>query len=280
MAHTALGQRRQQIHHQLATSEAEAQDSTHARPSKRLRLDGFLSVADLAQWETTAYSSSTRQPRLLSGLPGLDALVGDRMDAKNEEFPPLTTKDGLAWGDMLHLAGPPASGKTQLALQWTATAVGVRTTYLAGAAGPSLTTLAQRLAALTPQHRLADITLDSFGNESELALALAAVEEACVQHPHAPWLLVVDGMGNVTGSRSDQSRLRRRLARLARLYHGIGIVVGGRANSMALGTVQLRLSPPVVGVARLHGRLEEHPRSAKVGQTIQLIVTATGVEES
>lgn len=280
IAHTAMGQRLRHIHKKISTIEptadAEPGNST-SRPSKRLRLDGFISVADLSQWESTL---SNGEPRLSSGLASLDALVGDRIDTRGEGgFPPFTTHDGLAWGNMLHLSGPAASGKTQLALQWMAAAVGVRTTYLAGVAGPSLATLAQRLASLNPQ-RLADTTLDSFRDETELALALAAVEQACVHHPDAPWLLVVDGVVDVTGARSDQSRLRRRLARLARLYHGIGIVVGGRASTMALGTVHLRLSPPVAGADRLHGRLEEHPRSAKVGQTLQLSLSTTGVAES
>lgn len=172
LAQTSCGKRQRQVRDDLmslASSLSQPQNNndndSETRASanfpKGIRLDGFLSVSEMLQWEAKLQKEQSRKP-LCCGLPSLDALVAHEPtattttvspslhpDNNNESVEESTLFDssilqttpsmGLSWGTVVQLSGGPGVGKTHVALRWAAAAVaaGLSTPQLPSASATS-----------------------------------------------------------------------------------------------------------------------------------------------
>eukprot|EP00977_Amphora_coffeiformis_P001837 scaffold353_cov185-Amphora_coffeaeformis.AAC.65 len=277
---TKCGKRQRQIQQQ------QQQDDNNNDTTKRVRLDGFLSVSDILAWQSM---QTRQQPSLCTGMAAVDALlsdtpnsvvtsslliVGEETNSKDEETTTSTIgRGGISWGTVLQISGGPGAGKTQFALQLAAIAANrnIKVHYFVPAFA-SPTSLARRLAQLllmadgdggntTVAAALSNILLDTFGDPHELVLALAQFEDKEWHHSsdnQSLRLIIVDG------SSTTSLPPPRTWHRLARLYHVIVLVVTP-ATTASIGSIHLH-----VGNNDSRAVCQKHPQREKIGTVLSL----------
>jgi hypothetical protein len=258
-------------------------DKSHvSEPS--LAIEGFASVLDLVRYEALRHSKDANMPHQLStGCQALDTMlalppeytaVSTQMSMHDSSIPTTIPVSGIPFGYVTQLSGPPASGKTQVALQIAARQAPTASTwYLCSSA--SAAAYAKRLDQLV-QENPADIApgvmdrtlFRTVTDEYKVLSALADLEAVLLNQEDSttadptntetgisihlpcqekPSLLIIDSVSGCLSTENDDvmTKVALTLKRLARQY-GLAVVVtngtvvdrsdsSARSNKAALG---------------------------------------------
>jgi hypothetical protein len=260
-------------------------DKSRCVSEPSLAIEGFASVLDLVRYEALQHSKDADMPHQLStGCQALDTMlalppeytaISTQMSAHNSGIPNTTIPAaGIPFGYVTQLSGPPASGKTQVALQIAARQAPTASTwYLCSSA--SAAAYAQRLDQLVQENPagsspgVLDRTLfRTVTDEYKVLSALADLEAVLLNHEDSttadptnketdiiihlpcqekPSLLIIDSASGCLSTENDDvmTKVALTLKRLAR-QNGLAVVVtngtvidrsdsSDRSNKAALG---------------------------------------------
>jgi KaiC/GvpD/RAD55 family RecA-like ATPase len=227
-------------------------ESSASTPS--LAIEGFSSALDLVRYETLQHSKAN-MPQLSTGCQSLDAMLAlppeyTAVSAQmtiDSSVPTAAAGAGIPFGYVTQLSGPPASGKTQVALQIAARQAPTASTwYLCSTA--SAAAYAKRLDQLVRRNpRSSQGVLDrtifrTVTDEYMVLSALADLEavllneedstgedptdEALTQCPQKPSLLIIDSISGCMSMENEDimTKVALTLKRLAR-QNGLAVVV-------------------------------------------------------
>jgi KaiC/GvpD/RAD55 family RecA-like ATPase len=253
-------------------------------PEPSLAIEGFASVLDLVRFEALQHSKAANTPHQLStGCRELDTMlalppeytaVSTQIFMDDASIPTTIPLAGIPFGYVTQLSGPPASGKTQVALQIAARqALTASTWYLCSSA--SAASYAKRLDQLvqgnpggsspgvldrtlfrtvTDEYKvlsaLADLEAVLLNQEDSTTADPTHEETGSIIHlpcQERPSLLIIDSVSGCLSPENDDvmTKVALTLKRLAR-QNGLAIVVtngtvidrsdsSARSNKAALG---------------------------------------------
>lgn len=290
------GKRVKRLRQVVQQGIGHAAEGNDTRIASSLTIEGFASALDLVRYETL----HTGGP-LPTGCPSLDAMlalpteyaavVSTAVKALPVESAAVLPTTGLPRGYVTQLAGPPASGKSQVALHLAAqqalTTTTASTWYLCNA---SAAIYAQRLAQLIPSGAtraldrtifrtvtdeyqvlaaLADLRAVLENEEDDAGEENAAQTNAARQQVSKPLLLVLDSASGCLCTENDDlmAKVALSLKSLAR-QHGLAVLVtNGAVTDRSSDSISSRSSKAALGkawksAADIHVWLESIGRSS------------------
>jgi KaiC/GvpD/RAD55 family RecA-like ATPase len=297
VAHALISQSRsgkrvkrlRQVVHEHFVDEGEGEGTENVgdksrEPEPSLAIEGFASVLDLVRYEALQHSKDANMPHQLStGCQVLDTMlalppeytaVSTQMSLDDASIPTTLPVAGIPFGYVTQLSGPPASGKTQVALQIAARqALTASTWYLCSSAsaasyakrldqlvqgnpgGSSLGVLDRTLfRTVTDEYKLlsalADLEAVLLNQEDSTTADPSSTETGISTHlpcQERPSLLIIDSVSGCLSPENDDvmTKVALTLKRLAR-QNGLAVVVtngtvidrsdsSARSNKAALG---------------------------------------------
>jgi hypothetical protein len=264
IAQTKTGARLQRIRPDQDEEDTEHPGTLHSPAKKqRLTIPGTVSVLELLRYDESSMNTPTshgemHMPVLRTGCRKLDEIVAlpvqyckvsTRMDILSSS--PAAT--GIPFGYVTQFAGPPATGKTQLALQLAATATDLHQTWYICSSTPPV----QRLWELC-HHNYAIMQRTVFchaTDDYQVLKRLAELESHLLEHQqtnedqYARWkpvLLVLDSCSGclaAAGDNNDDSLLMTvavTIRRLTRHYSLTTILINGTVSNRDATATQKR----------------------------------------
>jgi hypothetical protein len=247
IAHSRNGKRLKRIRDSVSSQRS----SLSGEDTQQWTIPGTLSALELCRYEASSKRPGRQLSALQTGCSSLDQLVAlpaehCSVSTKLEGSSSSALPAGIPLGYVTQIAGPPASGKTQLALQLAATN-SVRMWYLCSHG--SLRCAAERLAQLscgTQQPVLDRTVMTTVTDEYQVLARLAQFEDFLLQRQQdddprtgsddpSSILLVLDSCsGCLASADSDDAVLLRVAAtikRLTRQYGVAAVLINGSVSN-------------------------------------------------